>query len=66
MKYVLILLVIIAAEVMVGAFETPIKYQDIEGNTCACLVSGEKIPSKSQCKLVGDKFELIKVQRCDN
>lgn len=54
------------AYIVMAAFETPIKYIDVEGKTCACLIAGEKIPSQSQCKLVGDKFETIKVQKCDN
>ena len=65
MRYVIILLVIIFAEVLVGAFETPIKYVDNTGKTCSCLVSGEKMPSQSQCKLVGKKFEAIKVAKCN-
>ncbi len=64
MRFIIILLVIIFAEVLVGAFETPIKYTDIEGKTCSCLVSGEKVPTKDQCKLVGKKFERIEVQKC--
>lgn len=66
MRFVIILLIIIFAEVLVGAFETPIKYMDANNNTCACLVSGEKVPTKDQCKLVGKKFEKIEVQKCDN
>lgn len=58
------LLVIVTAYIAVNAFETPIKYVSLKGETCSCWVSGEKLPSKDQCKLVGKKFELIRVQRC--
>lgn len=63
-KILMAILALIFAFFMMSALDTPIKYVSIKGETCSCLVSGEKYPSKDQCRLVGDKYELIRVQKC--
>ena len=66
MKYIVTGLFILAGIMLYNAFETPVVYKDIKGNTCECWVSDYAFPSKDQCKFVGKTYELVTVARCDN